>query len=184
VFARRHPTISGQAATAAALKPNKLGMRLIAHHQYAVVIRLWVSYTPTDATQRDIGRYGLHVTARAIEPDRKRSGPVVGQRTARAGTGQMGVRCRTTRGGDMSESDMVDHPDVQGLVLKAREDLAAGKDKEAARLLTEAAYHTHDPEIERQVRELANQGLEHAGRFSKGRWEEIIRIADLRAQRA
>lgn len=82
----------------------------------------------------------------------------------------------------MSESDMVDHPDVQVLMTQARDGLAAGKDKEAARLLTDAAYHTHDPEIERQVRELAAQGLERAGRFSKGRWEEIIRIADLHAK--
>ena len=78
---------------------------------------------------------------------------------------------------------MADHPDVLGLVAKARETLAAGDDKEAARLLTDAAYHTHDPEIERHVRELAALGLERAGRFGKGRWKEIIRIADLRAQR-
>jgi hypothetical protein len=83
----------------------------------------------------------------------------------------------------MSEPDMVDHPNVQALVTQARDGLAAGKDKEAARLLTDAAYHTHDPEIERQVRELAAQGLERAGRFGKGRWEEIIRIADLHVQR-
>ena len=83
----------------------------------------------------------------------------------------------------MAEQDMVDHPDAQGLVTKARDDLAAGKDKEAARLLTDAASHTHDPEIERQVRELAEQGRARAGRFGKGRWEEIIRIADLHVQR-
>lgn len=83
----------------------------------------------------------------------------------------------------MSEPDMVDHPDVQALVAKARDDLAAGDDKKAARLLTDAAYHTHDSEIERQVRELAAQGLERAGRFGKGRWAEIIRIADLHSQR-
>jgi hypothetical protein len=83
----------------------------------------------------------------------------------------------------MVESDMVDHPDVQALLTKARDDLAAGDDKEAARLLTDAAYHTHDPEIEQQVRALAAQGLERAGRFSKGRWTEIIRIADLHTKR-
>ena len=79
----------------------------------------------------------------------------------------------------MVPSDMVDHPDVQALVAQARNDLGAGKDKEAARLLTDAAYHTHDPQVEREVRELAAQGLERAGRFGKGRWQEIIRIADL-----
>ena len=83
----------------------------------------------------------------------------------------------------MVEPNTVDHPDVEVLVTKARDQLAAGHDKEAARLLTDAAYHTHDPEIERQVRDLAAQGLERAGRFGKGRWEEIIRIADLHVQR-
>jgi hypothetical protein len=83
------------------------------------------------------------------------------------------------KGGDMAQPDVAD---VQTLVTTARDRLAAGDDKEAARLLTDAAYHTHDPQIERQVRELASQGLERAGRFSKGRWTEIIRIADLRAQ--
>jgi hypothetical protein len=74
----------------------------------------------------------------------------------------------------MVESDMLDHPDGRALVTQARDHLAAGDDKEAARLLTDAAYHTHDPEIEQQVRELATQGLERAGRFGKGRWKEII----------
>jgi len=84
----------------------------------------------------------------------------------------------------MSEEEMVDHPDVQALVTQARDELAAGNDKQASRLLTDAAYHTHDPEIERQVRELDAQGLERAGRFGKGGWEEIIRIADLHSAKA
>jgi hypothetical protein len=84
----------------------------------------------------------------------------------------------------MEREEMVDHPNVKALVAQAREELAAENDKDAARLLTDAAYHTHDPEIERQVRELAAQGLDRAGRFGKGRWEEIIRIAELHAARA
>ena len=83
-----------------------------------------------------------------------------------------------------TQEEMVDRPDVRALVAQARDELADGNDKQAARLLTDAAYHTHDPELERQVRELAAQGLERAGRFGKGRWEEIIRIADLHAARA
>ena len=63
-------------------------------------------------------------------------------------------------------------------------ELAGGTDKEAARSLTYPASHTHDPEIEREVRELAAQGLERARRFGKGRWEEIIRIADLHSAKA
>jgi hypothetical protein len=81
----------------------------------------------------------------------------------------------------MNVDEMVDHPDVNALVADARRALAEGHDKEAARHLTDAAYHTHDPEIERQVRELAQQGRERAGLFGKGRWDEIIRIADLHA---
>jgi hypothetical protein len=84
----------------------------------------------------------------------------------------------------MQREDMVDHPDVQALVKEARAELAAGNDKQAARLLTDAAYHTHDPEIERQVRQLAAEGLDRAGRFGKGRWEELIRIADLHGEGA
>jgi hypothetical protein len=84
----------------------------------------------------------------------------------------------------MEQEGMVDHPDVRALVARAREELAAGDDKQAARDLTDAAYHTHDSEIEQQVRELAAQGLERAGRFGKGRWEEIIRIAELHSARA
>ena len=82
------------------------------------------------------------------------------------------------------QEEMVDHPDVQALVTEAREKLSSGDDKQAARLLTDAAYHTHDPQIEQQVRELASQGLERAGMFGKGRWKEIIRIADLHSAKA
>ena len=64
---------------------------------------------------------------------------------------------------------------------EARRELAAGHDKEAARLLTDAVYATHDPGLEAEIRKLAEQGREHSGRFGKGRWEEIIRIAELRA---
>jgi hypothetical protein len=71
--------------------------------------------------------------------------------------------------------------DVTATIHAAREQLAAGKDKEAARLLTDAAYGTHDPELERQIRELALRGRDSAGRFGKSRWDEIIRVADLRS---
>jgi hypothetical protein len=79
---------------------------------------------------------------------------------------------------------MADDTGAQALVEMARDCLAAGNDKRAARLLTDAAYQTHDPMIEQQVRELAEQKLGRVSRFSKGRWVEIIRIADLRTQRS
>jgi hypothetical protein len=81
-------------------------------------------------------------------------------------------------------SDVIDQPNVQTLVAKVRESLEVGDDKDAARLLTDAIYHTHDPAIEQQVCELALQGRERAGRFSKGRWDEIIRIAELHSKPA
>lgn len=70
--------------------------------------------------------------------------------------------------------------DIAETIEMARQELAAGRDKEAARLLTDAAYGTHDSGLEQRIRELAVQGREQAGRFGKGRWDEIIRIADLR----
>jgi hypothetical protein len=78
----------------------------------------------------------------------------------------------------------IDNTEVHALVTRARDHLAARDDKQAARLLTDAVYHTHDPEMEQQVRQLAEQGLERAGRFNRGRWQEIIRIAELRTQGA
>jgi hypothetical protein len=40
---------------------NAQGKRLIQHHSYPVLLRLWVSYTPTGGTQSDMGFYGLHL---------------------------------------------------------------------------------------------------------------------------
>ncbi len=74
--------------------------------------------------------------------------------------------------------------DPEKAIEEAKRLLAEGKDKKAAQLLTDAAYRTHDPELERRIRELAVQGLERAGFFSKGRWNEIIRVAEVRSQAA
>ena len=74
--------------------------------------------------------------------------------------------------------------EVHREVDEAARELRAGRDKRAARLLTEAAYHTHDPELERKVIELAREGRDQAGRFGKGRWDEIIRIAKLHLTKA
>lgn len=62
VFARKHLTISAPAARWVTVRPNQRGRRLVAHHRYGVVIRLWVSYIPANGTQRDIGVYGIHLT--------------------------------------------------------------------------------------------------------------------------
>ncbi len=62
VFARSRLTISAAGVIMVTVHANQRGKRLVAHHRYAVVIRLWVSYTPTNGTQRNIGLYGLHLT--------------------------------------------------------------------------------------------------------------------------
>lgn len=74
--------------------------------------------------------------------------------------------------------------DPEKAIEEAKRLLEAGKDKKAAQLLTDAAYRTHDPELERRIRDLAIQGREKAGFFGKGRWNEIIRIAELRSKAA
>jgi hypothetical protein len=73
--------------------------------------------------------------------------------------------------------------DVSATIEEARRELEAGRDKQAARLLTDAAYATQDTELEEQIRRLATQGRESAGMFGKGRWDEIIRVADVRSGR-
>jgi hypothetical protein len=64
VFARKHLNVTQASKMAVTVTPNAKGRRLLAHHSYPVVTRLWVSYTPTGGNQRDIGFYGLHLTQR------------------------------------------------------------------------------------------------------------------------
>lgn len=66
------------------------------------------------------------------------------------------------------------------LIDEARRELDAGHAKSAARLLTEAAYGTRDATLEAEIRTLAERGRDGAGRFGKGRWDEIIRVTELR----
>ena len=70
--------------------------------------------------------------------------------------------------------------EVTQLLEEARRELDAGHGKSAARLLTEAAYGTHDAALEAEIRSLALRGRDCAGRFGKGRWDEIIRVTELR----
>jgi hypothetical protein len=62
VFARQHLGVSQAGAIKLTVKPNRRGQRLVAHHRYAISIRLWVSYTPTGGRRRDIGLYGVRIT--------------------------------------------------------------------------------------------------------------------------
>jgi hypothetical protein len=63
-FARKHLMISKAGRVTITVKPNPEGRRLLKHHRYPVLIRLWVSYTPAGGNQRDIGFYGIHLTHR------------------------------------------------------------------------------------------------------------------------
>ena len=62
VSARKHLQISRAGVMNVTVLPNTRGRKLIAHHRYAIVIRLWVSYTPTNGSQRNQGIYGVRIT--------------------------------------------------------------------------------------------------------------------------
>ena len=69
---------------------------------------------------------------------------------------------------------------VTEMVEEARRLLGQGKDKRAADLLTMAAVECHDPAKAGIIRALAVQGRERSGRFGRRRWDEAIRISDIR----
>ena len=62
VFARKHLQVAAPSAMRVTVVPNQRGRRLIARHRYTVVLRLWVSFTPANGTQRNIGLYHLLIT--------------------------------------------------------------------------------------------------------------------------
>jgi hypothetical protein len=67
VFARQRVKARKAGRLFVRVQPNARARRLLAHHRYPVVIRLWVSYAPTRGRQRDLGVYGLHLTPRRGE---------------------------------------------------------------------------------------------------------------------
>ena len=69
---------------------------------------------------------------------------------------------------------------VEQVIEEARQELAKGKKTAAARLLTDAAYRTRDPQEAETIINLAEEGRSQAGFFSKGRWDEILRVASTR----
>jgi hypothetical protein len=73
--------------------------------------------------------------------------------------------------------------DVNQAIEQARADIKAGRDKEAGRILSDAVAHS-DPSQAREIKELALQGREMAGILGRGRWKELIRLADLRLSKA
>lgn len=61
VFARAHRTSHRASTLRFRVIPNTRGKRLVRHHTYRVVLRLWISYTPSGGEQRKRGFYGLHL---------------------------------------------------------------------------------------------------------------------------
>jgi hypothetical protein len=72
---------------------------------------------------------------------------------------------------------MEDEMNVREAIDEAR-GLMGRDDKRAARLLTDAATSCTDPAAAAEIRALGEQGLASAGRFSRGRWQEVIRLAE------
>ena len=62
VFARKHLQVADGGAMRVTVVPNQHGRGLIARHRYPVVLRLWVSFTPVNGAQRNIGLYHLLIT--------------------------------------------------------------------------------------------------------------------------
>jgi hypothetical protein len=60
VFARKHVTVSRAGVLTVTVRPNARGKKLLAHPAYPIVVRLWVSYTPTLGKQRNDGFYSIH----------------------------------------------------------------------------------------------------------------------------
>jgi hypothetical protein len=63
VFASETVTAHAAANERVSVTPNTAGQRLIAHHTYLPLVRLWVTFTPNDGAPSDIGVYGLQIPA-------------------------------------------------------------------------------------------------------------------------
>jgi hypothetical protein len=70
--------------------------------------------------------------------------------------------------------------DVAQRIQNGRNLLDAGNEKAANRELTDAVVECRDPRQAAEIRQLADRGLEMAGRLGKARWRELARLADLR----
>ncbi len=61
VYARKHADATSAGTLTLRITPNARGKRLVLHHTYHAVLRLWVTYTPTGGNPRSVGFYGLHL---------------------------------------------------------------------------------------------------------------------------
>ena len=69
------------------------------------------------------------------------------------------------------------------MIEQGRTEIDQGELKKAATDLTDAAIATRDVDQAREIRQLADRGMELSGRFGKSRWKEVTRLADLRLSR-
>ena len=60
-YARKHLNADTAGTFRVRVKPTAHGIRLVHHHTYRVLLRLWVTYTPTGGASRSIGFDGLHL---------------------------------------------------------------------------------------------------------------------------
>ena len=60
----------------------------------------------------------------------------------------------------------------------ARDALAKGKLGEASGYLGDAVYGTRDPRVLLEMREMAQEGFERSGFFSRGEWKRILKAVD------
>lgn len=70
--------------------------------------------------------------------------------------------------------------DIAAMIEQGRKSIDQGDLKKAAQDLTDAAIATRDVSQAREIRQLADRGVELSGRFGKARWKEVARLADLR----
>ena len=63
-------------------------------------------------------------------------------------------------------------------IQKARKMMADGKDRRAANLLTLTAAENRDPGLAAEIHGLGLEGRSRAGRFSRGQWDEVIRLSE------
>lgn len=61
VYARKYVNADSAGIFHVRVKPTARGRRLVHHHSYRVLLRLWVTYTPAGGAYRSIGFYGLHL---------------------------------------------------------------------------------------------------------------------------
>jgi hypothetical protein len=69
---------------------------------------------------------------------------------------------------------------AETLVDEARGLMEQGKDGRAADMLITAATECRDPALAARIRDLGADGLARAGRFRRGRWQEVVRLAEAR----